>query len=257
MNKTINDVKKFWDNKPCNIGHSKKPIYTKEYFDEVEYKKFLVEPHILEFTDFKYWNNKQVLEIGCGIGTVAINFAKNGANYTGIELSDVSLDITKKRFEVYNLFGNFYRGNAEQLIDFLPIKIYDLIYSFGVIHHSPNPNKIIDQIKNYVNKNSIIKIMLYAKNSWKKIMIDEGLDQYEAQSECPIANTYTYDDVITLLDGFEIINFSQTHIFPYKIEEYKKNIYIKQPWFDVMPLNIFKSLENKLGWHLLITAKIK
>lgn len=256
MNIDINGVKEFWDKGPCNINHSNKPIYTKEYFDEVEEKKFFVESHIIDFTKFSSWKNKNVLEIGCGIGTAAINFARNGSNYTAVELSNVSLDITKKRFGVYGLSGSFYCGNAEYLTNFLPIKTYDLIYSFGVIHHSPNPSKIIKNIRQYADENSVIKIMLYAKHSWKKIMIDNELDQYEAYAECPIATTYTYNDVVELLRGFKIIEFEQTHIFPYKINEYKQNKYVKQPWFENMPRNMFKALEKKLGWHLLITAKL-
>lgn len=254
---TINEVKTFWNRRPCNIGHSKKPLYSREYFDEVEKKKFFVEPHIVRFTEFPSWNKKQVLEIGCGIGTAAVNFAKHGAKYTAVELSDLSLDITKKRFDIYGLNGNFYCGNAESLSDFLPMTKYDLVYSFGVIHHSPNPKLIIDQIKKYIDKSSILKIMLYAKNSWKNIMINEGIDQFESQAGCPIANTYTYNEVADLLEGFEIVEFEQTHIFPYQIEEYKNNVYLKQPWFEHMPNHIFNALEKNLGWHLLITAKLK
>jgi len=257
MNTDIEAVKKFWDRKPCNIGHSSEPILTKEYFDEVEKKKFFVESHIPSFTQFEEWRGKKVLEIGCGIGTTAINFVRNGAVYTGVELSQVSLDITKKRFDVYGYKGEFFNGNAENLQQFLPIRPYDLIYSFGVIHHSPSPDKIINEIEKYMNSTSTLKIMLYAKNSWKKIMIDEGLDQYEAQSECPVAYTYDYYDVKSLLKNFDITEFNQTHIFPYKIEEYKKNVYVKQPWFASMPDDMFRALENRLGWHLLITAKLK
>ena len=54
-----------------------------------------------------------------------------------------------------------------------------------------------------------------------------------------------------------ILDFKQTHIFPYQIGPYKQNIYIKQPWFENMPDNMFKALKNRLGWHLLITAKLK
>lgn len=257
MNKDIEAVKEFWNKKPCNIGHSTKPILTKEYFDEVEKKKYFVESHIADFTDFGQWGGKHVLEIGCGIGTTAINFARNGAVYTGVELSDVSLNATKERFKVYDQTGTFYLGNAEELSSFLPPKTYDLVYSFGVIHHSPHPEKIIAEIKKYIDKNSVVKIMLYARNSWKKIMIDEGLDQFEAQSGCPIANTYTRENVASLMDGFEIVKIDQTHIFPYQVDEYKQGKYVKQSWFASMPDNMFKALENRLGWHLLITAKLK
>jgi SAM-dependent methyltransferase len=254
---TIEEVKKFWNDRPCNIRHSSKEVGTKEYFLEVERKKFKAEPHILEFTEFTKWDGKKVLEIGCGLATAGINFALSGSDYTGVELSEESLSLAKKRFEVFGQTGTFYSGNAEQLSSFVPVETYDLIYSFGVIHHSPHPEKIISEIKKYMNENSLLKIMLYAKNSWKNYMIDAGLDQPEAQYGCPIANTYTKEDVVELLDGYEVLSIEQDHIFPYQVEPYKRGEYIKQPWFDAMPPEMFRSLEKNLGWHLLITAKLK
>jgi 2-polyprenyl-3-methyl-5-hydroxy-6-metoxy-1,4-benzoquinol methylase len=257
MTATIEEVKKFWNDRPCNVRHSSKEVGTKEYFDEVEAKKFFVEPHIVDFTNFTNWKGKKVLEVGCGLATVGINFAQYGANYTGVELSEESLSLAKKRFEVYGQTAEFYSGNAEQLSLFVPIETYDLIYSFGVIHHSPHPEKIISEIKKYMNENSILKIMLYAKDSWKNYMIEAGLDQPEAQYGCPIANTYTKQDVIELLDGYEVLSIEQDHIFPYQVEPYKKGEYVKQPWFAEMPPKMFRTLEKNLGWHLLITAKLK
>jgi 2-polyprenyl-3-methyl-5-hydroxy-6-metoxy-1,4-benzoquinol methylase len=254
---TIEEVKKFWNDRPCNVRHSSKEVGTEEYFNEVERKKFFVEPHILGFTNFEQWNGKKVLEIGCGLATAGINFALSGSDYTGVELSEESLSLAKKRFEVFGQTGTFYSGNAEQLSSFVPVETYDLIYSFGVIHHSPHPEKIISEIKKYMNENSVLKIMLYAKNSWKNYMIDAGLDQPEAQYGCPIANTYTKEDVVELLDGYEVLSIEQDHIFPYQVEPYKRGEYIKQPWFDAMPPEMFRSLEKNLGWHLLITAKLK
>jgi len=257
MTATIEEVKKFWNDRPCNIRHSSKEIGTLDYFNEVTKKKFFVENHILHFTKFPQWEDKKVLEIGCGLGTVGINFPFNGADYTGVELSEESLEIAKQRFSLYNQQGRFYLGNAEELSSFVPVETYDLIYSFGVIHHSPHPEKIVSEIKKYMNEDSVLKIMLYAKNSWKNYMIEAGLDQPEAQYGCPIANTYTKEDVVELLDGYEVLSIEQDHIFPYQIEPYKRGEYIKQPWFDVMPPEMFRSLEKNLGWHLLITAKLK
>ena len=254
---SIDTIKKYWNDRPCNVKHSKEEIGTKKYFDEVEKKKLTVEPHIKTFSNFDEWNGKKVLEIGCGLATAGINFASHGADYTGVELSDESLKLAKKRFDVYQMQGKFFSGNAEHLSTFVPIKTYDLIYSFGVIHHSPNPEKIISEIKKYMNENSILKIMLYAKNSWKNYMIEAGLDQPEAQYGCPIVHTYTKSDIVDLLEGYDIISIEQDHIFPYQVEPYKRGKYIKQPWFESMPLEMFRSLEKNLGWHLLITAKLK
>lgn len=258
MTANIEDVKRFWNDRPCNIRHSKKELGTKEYFDEVEQKKLFVEPNILDFSEFQKYRGQKVLEVGCGIGTAAINFARHGADYTGFELSENSLDMTKRRFEVYGFPGRFYNGNAENLDQHLPDEKYDLVYSWGVIHHSPNPQQIIEQISKFVKPNGTFKLMMYATNSWKSFMIDAGFDQPEAQYGCPVAYTYTNDEIRDLLSPkFEVVNIAQDHIFPYQIEPYKRGEYIKQPWFENMPTQIFRVLKKKLGWHLMITAKLK
>lgn len=252
--KSIETIKDYWNNRPCNLNHSKLEKGTKEYFDEVEQKKHFVEPHILDFADFKNVNNLKVLEIGCGIGTAAVNFIRNGAIYTGIELSDESLKLTQQRFNIYDISGELFNLNAENNIDELGLELFDLIYSFGVIHHSPNPKKIIENVYKLLKPGGTFKLMLYAENSWKKMLIDKEQEQYEAQNGCPLAYTYTNDQVYELLKDYENINIYQTHIFPYRINEYKNNIYIKEKWFQEMPDNMFKILEEKLGWHLCITC---
>jgi hypothetical protein len=158
---------------------------------------------------------------------------------------------------VYGETGTFYTGNAEDLPSFLPAQPFDLIYSFGVIHHSPFPEKIINNLASYMHGNSLLKIMLYAKESWKNYMIEAGLDQPEAQFGCPIALTYTEEEVRNLLTGFDVLEIKKDHIFPYQVEPYKKNEYIRQPWFEAMPPEMFAALEKNLGWHMLITAKRK
>jgi SAM-dependent methyltransferase len=251
----IDIVRNFWDLRPCNIRHSNAEFGTVEYFNEVEQRKYFVEPHIPLFAEFEKWSGKKVLEIGCGIGTDAVNFVRAGADYTGIELSKNSLNIAKRRFEAFNIKGNFYCGNAEELDSFLPIENYDLIYSFGVIHHTPKPHLIVKQILQYMNNESEFRLMLYARDSWKSMMINAGIDQPEAQTGCPIAKVYGYSEIANLLSDYIIMSIEKTHIFPYVIDKYIKYDYEIQPWFKAMPENMFKTLEKNLGWHTLIKCK--
>jgi len=258
MTEPIETVKQYWDRQPCNVRHSNHPIGTREYFDQVELRKFQAEPHILNFSEFSRWRGQSVLEIGCGIGTAAVNFARFGARYTGVELSGESLSLTQQRFGVYGLHGTFYQGNAEALSDFLPPKQYDLIYSWGVIHHTPNPAQVIKHLESYLRPGGVLKIMVYARDSWKNYMIEAGLDQPEAQWGCPVVHTYTFDSLTDLLGpAFDIKEMQQDHIFPYEIEAYKRKEYVLQPWFQHMPKRMFAVLEQHLGWHLMATAERK
>jgi ubiquinone/menaquinone biosynthesis C-methylase UbiE len=252
----IADVKAFWDARPCNLRHSPKPVGSREYFDEVEKRKHFVESHIPAFAQFDRWAGKRVLEVGCGIGTAAVNFARAGADYTGVELSEASLNLTRKRFDVYGLQGRFILCNAEQLTTHLEGNHYDLVYSFGVIHHSPNQRAIVEQIRKVVRDDGEFRCMLYAKNSWKDIMIEAGFDQPEAQRGCPIATTYTRAMVHDLLEGlFDVLSATQAHIFPYIVEKYVNYEYELQPWFKAMPPEMFAALEQRLGWHMLIVGR--
>ena len=105
--------------------------------------------------------------------------------------------------------------------------------------------------------NSEFRLMLYATNSWKNLMIQAGFDQPEAQSGCPIAFTYTHDEIRKLLEAFEILDLRQEHIFPYVVEKYVRYDYELEPWFKAMPKEMFRTLEQALGWHTLVRCRLK
>jgi len=256
---TIETVKAYWDARPCNIRHSKLPVGSREYFDEVEARKYYVEPHIPRFAQFERWKGKRVLEVGCGVGTDTINFARAGADVTAVDLSSESLAVAKQRAKVFGLEGRvrFFEADAERLSEAVPLQRYDLVYSFGVIHHTPKPLRAIAEIRRFMGRSSELRLMVYAKNSWKRIMIDAGFDQPEAQSGCPVAFTYTPEEIKNeLLKGFEIQSIEQDHIFPFVVEKYVKYEYEVVPWFASMPREVFRALEKNLGWHTLVVARL-
>jgi 2-polyprenyl-3-methyl-5-hydroxy-6-metoxy-1,4-benzoquinol methylase len=254
---SIETVAEYWNRRPCNIRHSPAAVGSRQYFDEVEARKYLVEPHIPGFAQFDRWRGRRVLEVGCGIGTDAISFARAGADYTGVELSEASLELARRRFAVFGLTGRLSQINAEELATHVAPASFDLVYSFGVIHHTPRPDIVVRQVRQVVRPDGEFRLMLYAKDSWKDAMIEAGLDQPEAQSGCPIAFTYTHQQVRELLEpaGFQVTSIEQAHIFPYVIEKYIKYEYELQSWVAAMPEAMFRALERRFGWHMLIVAK--
>lgn len=255
---TIQTVQQFWDARPCNIRHSDKPVGSREYFDEVEKRKYFVEPHIPGFAEFARWSGKRVLEVGCGIGTDTISFARAGALVTAVDLSARSLELAQSRAKVFGLESRirFIQADAENLTAAVRRENYDLAYSFGVIHHTPQPWKAVENIRQTLSADSEFRLMIYAKHSWKAAMIEAGLDRPEAQSGCPIAHTYSPEEARELLAGFEILTMHQDHIFPYVVENYVRYEYELQPWFKSMPIEMFRALERRFGWHLLIRARL-
>jgi 2-polyprenyl-3-methyl-5-hydroxy-6-metoxy-1,4-benzoquinol methylase len=268
-NVTVHEVEAYWDNRPCNIRHSASDFGSREYFDEVESRKYLVEPHIPSFAEFEKWKGKKVLEIGCGIGTDTINFARAGARVTAVDNSAKSLEIARRRADVYGLDIDFYKANAEELSEVVPIEAYDLVYSFGVIHHTPDPSRAISEIRKYMSPESLFKMMVYHRRSWKVFWImatygkfvfwklDELIARYsEAQTGCPVTYSYTRKTAGRLLDGFVIEEAAVDHIFPYRIPEYKKYEYVKEWYFRCLPQRVFRWLERQCGWHLCVTARL-
>jgi SAM-dependent methyltransferase len=185
-----------------------------------------------------------------------------------MEISEKSLEVTKKRAEVYGLQDRIrlYLGDAEQLTQFLPVESYDLIYSFGVIHHTPHPKCVIEQMRHYIHPGSTVKIMLYHRYAWKVlwILLSYGKGQFwrlselvarnsEAQTGCPITYTFTRRDLLERY-GFRVVEMWVDHIFPYHIPDYLQYRYVKVWYFRWMPHSLFRWLERQFGWHLCVTA---
>jgi len=266
----INIVKQYWNNNPCNIRHSNNEINTLNYFNDVEGKKYFVEPHIPKFAEFSKWKNKKVLELGCGIGTDSINFARNGAILTVVDISDKSLEICKKRFELFNLNARFINENIEHIDKILEGEQFDLIYSFGVIHHTPEPANVIKCIKKLLAKDGEFRFMVYSKISYKLFWImseynikdyNEGFNKLKSESEaitnCPVTHLYNFNDIDKLLsDDFKIVKIWKDHIFTYDISKYKNNEYVIDEYWKNMSYDEIQNISNELGWHTLVIAKL-
>ena len=254
MTDLVNRIKEYWNRQPCNIKHGTSPVGTPEFFAQVSERRYRVEPHIREFAGFHHWQGKRVLEVGCGIGSDAEEFVKHGADYVGIDISDESLNVARQRFDVLGLEGNFYNRSAgDNLSD---LGNFDLVYSYGVIHHFPNIKQTIDNVAQVIQPGGEFRFMVYAKNSWKYAMIQKGLDQFEAQAGCPYAQAFSHDEIHDMLNpsDWKLERLRQSHCFMYNVDEYKKGNYVLEPWFESMSDDVRDAVREYLGWHLLVKA---
>src|SRR5215510_11548753 len=106
-------VHDFWQANPCGTKFAAAEIGSREFFDSVERHRYQTEWHIPRVVQFEQWRDKDVLEVGCGLGTDGVNFARAGARYTGVDLTERSIELVRRRFAFENLDADLRVGDAE------------------------------------------------------------------------------------------------------------------------------------------------
>ncbi len=164
MSKTTGEVREYWNGFPCQSDLSTEEN-RKKYFEEISYKRYHGrEWHVPIIAKFEEFKGKKVLEIGCGFATDGLEFAKNGAIYTGVDLTPNGIMMAKERFKLFNVEGNFEVADAQKSLPF-PDNTFDHIYSFGVIMASPSPESIVEQMYRVLKPGGTFNVMLYNRSS--------------------------------------------------------------------------------------------
>jgi ubiquinone/menaquinone biosynthesis C-methylase UbiE/glycosyltransferase involved in cell wall biosynthesis len=158
-------AQKQWDNDPCGSHYARKASpRTLEWFLEVEqYRYGKYAPWMPEIMEFSKHSGQSVLEIGGGMGTDLAQFAKAGALVTDVDLSAGHLELAQENFRLRNLQGTFLQHDAESLP--FDDASFDLVYSNGVIHHTPNTGRVVREMHRVLKPGGRAIVMVYAENS--------------------------------------------------------------------------------------------
>lgn len=157
-------VRAFWQEHPCGTKFADAQPGSRRFYELVEEHRYTKEWHIPTAAGFAETKDLDVLEIGCGLGTDGAQFAKAGARYTGIDLTEAAIDLARRRFEISNLPGTFRVADAERL-DF-PNDSFDLVYSHGVLHHTPDTHAAVREIHRVLRPGGRAVVMLYHRDSY-------------------------------------------------------------------------------------------
>ena len=139
-------VRAFWNQQSCGTEVAKASKFTAGYFEEIEAFRYFDQPFIHAFAQFTRYHGKKVLEVGFGAGTDFIPMARAGARLTGVDLTPEALAHARERITVYGLPAPeaLQVADAEHLP--FPSDTFDLGYSFGVLHHSPDTGKALAEL---------------------------------------------------------------------------------------------------------------
>jgi len=153
-------VRDFWDQASCG-ERLLLPTQDRAGFTSQAAERYRLEPYILDFARFESWRGKRVLEIGVGLGADHQRFVEAGALATGIDLTPRAVEMTRQRLEAFGLSSDLKVADAEALP--MPADEFDLVYSWGVIHHSPDTPGVVGQILRVLKPGGTARIMIYSK----------------------------------------------------------------------------------------------
>ncbi|MGI8918551.1 MAG: class I SAM-dependent methyltransferase [Pyrinomonadaceae bacterium] len=255
-----------WSQDPCGAESDRDSEFgTRQYFDEVErvryqeYAQWM--PELMGFNSFA---GARLLEVGCGMGTDLLQFARGGALCTGIDLTPRSIAITRQRFALYERRVDLLVSDGERLP--FANETLDVVYSNGVLHHTPDTAGAIEELQRVLKPGGTAKVMIYHKNSlnyWGELMLHRGVlrgdllrgrspeeimsswVEYSEHGGRPLVKAYTREQTLELFKNFREIKIDVEQLLRSEIPLLG----------NLLPGKVFKYFQTNFGWNLIITAK--
>ena len=254
--KAVDAVKQYWDEFPCGIQISDKDKGTREFFEEIKTKfrdVYAPYTHSDALLNFRAYRDKSVLEVGCGIGLDALEFARNGAHVTAVDLSPKNIELAQAYFGHNNLKAAIEVGDAERLR--FGDGTFDLALAIGVLYYTPNTQKAVDELRRVLRPGGKAICMFYNRYSWYVLlarMSHSNLDHED--KDPPVVKLYSVKEVTNLFRQFSHVEV-ETDRFPTKTLKRSgviANLYNScvVPLVEIVP----KRMIRPFGFHVIVKA---
>jgi ubiquinone/menaquinone biosynthesis C-methylase UbiE len=254
-------VRAFWNAEPCGSRY----LEDSESFDSHARARYQLEPHIQGFAQFDSARGRSVLEIGVGMGSDYLEWLKAGANAAGVDISSQSLERARSRCELAGYEPDLRIADAEDLP--FPDQRFDLVYSYGVMHHSPDTPRCVDEAFRVLKPGGQLRIMLYHHPSltgmmlWLRYGMFRGKSLRQAVCEClesPGTKTYTKAEVQAMLSQFVDVSIRQV-FSPGDLLLNRPSARFESPLYrlawKLYPRKLARHFAGRWGLFLLINAR--
>jgi ubiquinone/menaquinone biosynthesis C-methylase UbiE len=248
---SVDLVRNFWDQHVNNEYYTSADRGSPEYFAQIAAQRYHYHYHLVElFERLSEMNlsEKNLLEIGCGIGIDTIRLASLGfREVVGLDLSATAVDIARTHAKLKNITTvHFETANGEELT--LPNNTFDFVYSFGVIHHTPSIETAIAEIHRVLKPGGTAIVMLYHRHSlvnWVHILFRLPFESpRDLKDHCPVVNRYTRQEAKSLFHEFDKVRIRTDYPFTYGMR------HLTFFW----PTFVKRLIGTAIGWHLMIDA---
>jgi ubiquinone/menaquinone biosynthesis C-methylase UbiE len=243
---TVDTVRDFWQSHINNEYYTTAERATDSYFEEIEQRRYITHYHLPELFESMAGGGQSLLEIGCGIGVDSIQLAKRGFQVTAIDLTDNALVVARQFAGHREVTIDFQSGNAEGLN--FPDESFDAVYSFGVLHHTPDIERSVAEVRRVLRPGGTAYVMLYHRDSLVNLVHRALRLPYESPNDrkdhCPVVYTLSRTGARKLFRDYSKVHVRSEYPFTYGFG----------PLTTKLPLGIRRRLGRAVGWHLMITA---
>jgi ubiquinone/menaquinone biosynthesis C-methylase UbiE len=255
-----------WTEDPCGARYGAKYEFaTREFFDEVERHRYQeYAPWMPEVMGFNQFAGKRLLEVGCGMGTDLLQFARGGAICTGVDLTPRSVEISSLHFGLYGMRADFVLADGERLP--FDDESFDVVYSNGVLHHTPDTAQAVRELRRVLKPGGTARVMLYHRNSlyyWTEIILHRGIlrghflrghspeaimsryVEYSEHGARPLVKVYSRRQARKLFEPFSEVKTEVEQMIHEELRFLRPLVSEK----------MFRRLRESAGWNVIITAR--
>jgi SAM-dependent methyltransferase len=245
----IEKIHEYWNHRIHDLEMTDQPVGTKAFFDDLDEYRFDKLHYLPQLVDFASFKGQRLLEVGCGIGTDLVRFARGGARVTGVDLAETAIDLARKNFALNDVAPEELRVANGEALPFVDGS-FDVVYGHGVIQYTANPAKLIRECHRVLKPGGTAIFMVYNRVSWLNAM-SKLMKVALEHEDAPVLRKYSIAEFKELLKPFR-----ETRIVP---ERFPVKSRLHKGWKAVAFNTIFvgtfnalpRSLVRPLGWHLM------
>jgi SAM-dependent methyltransferase len=241
-------VREYWNTRIHDLEMTTAPVGTREFFDELDDYRFDKLAYLPKVVDFNGFGQRRVLEVGCGVGTDLVRFARGGASVIGLDLSETAVGLARQNLAVNGQRGTVIVGDGAALP--VPDGTLDVVYAHGVLQYAPDPSRIVEEARRVLRPEGIAVFMVYNRISWLRALatiMNVGLEHEDA----PVLRMYSIAEFRQLLRSFKRITLVPER-FPVKSRLHRG---WKAAAYNGAFVGLFNALPRPLvrrfGWHLM------
>jgi ubiquinone/menaquinone biosynthesis C-methylase UbiE len=246
-------VRTYWNSRIHDLEMTDKPPGSKAFFEELDEYRFDKLAYLPKVIDFGGFRGQRLLEIGCGIGTDLVRFAKGGAIVCGVDLSETAIRLARRNLEVNGLpWDRFAVADGSHLP--MPDRSVDVVYAHGVLQYSPDPRGIVTEAQRVLRPGGTAIFMVYNRVSWLMAMSRVMKVPLEHQ-DAPGLRMYSIGEFESLLRGFRSVQVIPER-FPVKSRlhhGWKGTLFntVFVGGFNMVP----RAVVRRFGWHLMAICR--